>query len=200
VAVRNFVGAALGGVNDYHGRAARAAERFAIIAVAGELAAEFGLVGWARGQSTEDGLALFREWLETRGGAAPAEVWQIIVQVRRFLEAHGDSRFDDLEPPPKNVFTGQETERKPVINRAGFRKGEGDSRRWLVLPEVWRPEICAGFDFREVGRVLSDLGMLEGDAGGKHSQKLRLPGAQKTQRFYVLTPAVFEGWGEEEAE
>ena len=84
--VAAFVENALAGVADWHGQAARAAERFGLIAVAGELAVEFGLVDWGEGQSTKDGLELFRAWLETRGGAAPTEVRQIIAQVRRFLE------------------------------------------------------------------------------------------------------------------
>ena len=39
--------------------------------------------------------------------------------------------------------------------------------------------------------------MLETSEGGKQAQNIRLPGSQTTQRFYVLTLAVFEGWGEE---
>jgi uncharacterized protein (DUF927 family) len=194
--VANFVEKALAGVADWHGQAARAAERFGLIATAGELAVEFSLVGWDEGRSTKDGLELFRAWLEARGGAAPTEVRQIIAQVRRFLEAHGDSRCDDLDPPRPSPFSGHEPERKPVVNRAGYRRGDGDDRRWLVLPEVWRHEVCAGFDPRDVARILVGLMMLECVAADRHTQSLRLPGAQKTQRFYVLTPAVFEGWGE----
>jgi uncharacterized protein (DUF927 family) len=183
-----FVSEALKGVSDDQGQAARPAERFGLVAAAGELAVEFGLVGWPKSKSIEDEAALFLEWLDGRGGTGPAEIKQMIAQVRRFLESHGDSRFDDI--------TTTDPDRRPVINRAGYRRGVGDDRRWLVLPEVWRAEICDGFDPREVAKILNRSGMLEKGGDGKHSQVVRLPGAQTPQRFYVLTPAVFEGWGD----
>ena len=194
--VADFVDDALGSINTDHGQAARAAERFGLIAAAGRLAAEFGVVSWPSELPAEDAMALFKAWLATRGGAQPAEIKQMIEQVRRFIEAHGDARFDDLDPPPNNPFTGQQYERRPVINRAGFRRSEGDERRWLVLPQVWRDEICAGFDPREVAKVLAARGMLAPGEGGKHSQNIRISGAQATQRFYVLTPVIFEGWSQ----
>jgi putative DNA primase/helicase len=194
--VASFVDAALQGIEDVHGQAARAAERFGLVAVAGALAIEFGLLDWADKAPQEDALALFTAWLETRGGADAAEVRQIIAQVRKFLEMHGDSRFDDLNPPKKSLFTGAEQERRPVINRAGYRFGEGDARRWYVLPQVWRDEVLAGFDSREAARVLHKLGMLEKGEDHNYTRNVRLPETSTTQRFYVLTPKVFEGWGE----
>jgi uncharacterized protein (DUF927 family) len=192
-----FVADALAGVTDNHGQAVRVAERFGLIAAAGRLAAEFGLVAWSKDQPAKDALALFKAWLAARGGAAPVELRQMIEQVRHFLEAHGDARFDDLDPLPINPVTLLKIERRPVINRAGYRRGEGDNRRWLVLPQVWSQEICAGFDPRDVAKVLIDRGMMEPGEDGKHSQNVRLPNSEKTQRFYVLTPAIFEGWGDE---
>jgi uncharacterized protein (DUF927 family) len=184
--VADFVDDALGSINTDHGQAARAAERFGLIAAAGRLAAEFGLVSWRSDLPGEDALELFKAWLATRGGAQPAEIKQMIEQVRRFIEAHGDARFDLIEPP--------DPDRKPVNNRAGWRRGEGDERRWLVPPQIWRDEICAGFDPREVAKALIDLGMMEPGDGVHQSQKLRLPKSQTTQRLYVITPAIFEGW------
>ena len=178
--VAAFVAGALEGISDFHGQAARVAERFGLIAAAGRLASEFGLVVWPKDQPVKDALELFKVWLAMRGGAQPAEIKQMIEQVRRFMEAHGDARFDDLDPLKPNPFTGQEIERRPVINRAGFRRGEGDDRRWLVLPQVWRDEICAGFDSREVAKVLIDLGMLEPGEGNHQAQNIRLPSAQTT--------------------
>ena len=68
----------------------------------------------------------------------------MIGHVQRFWELHGESRFDSLDDPPKNAFTGQEIKEKPSAQRAGYREGEGDDRRWYVFPQVWRDEICAG--------------------------------------------------------
>jgi uncharacterized protein (DUF927 family) len=195
--VTDFVVAALAGHKDYHGQAARAAERFALVAVAGELAIKFDIVPWKEGRPTEDAAALFKAWLEERGGAIPYEVRQIVTQVRHFIEANGDARFDDLDPPPTSL-TGVALERRPVVNRAGWRKGEGDARLWYVLPEVWRREVCAGFNYVEAARVLSGLGALAKAGDGRPTQSVRLPSMQKTQRVYVLTPAIFEQGDQEE--
>ena len=81
-----------------------------------------------------------------------------------------------------------------MVNRAGFRRGHGEARRWLIPPEVWRNEICAGLNPRETAKTLADLHMLETDGEGKFSRSETVNG--KKQRFYVLTPAIFEGWDE----
>jgi uncharacterized protein (DUF927 family) len=194
--VAGFVEDALKGVKDYHGQAARAAERFGLIAAAGESAIEFGIAPWVKGRPTEDARDLFQAWLEERGGAMPYETRQIVAQVRHFIEAHGDARFDDLDPPSANPFTGVEIERRPVVNRAGWRRGKDEDRRWYVPPEVFRREICAGLNAAEAARVLAGLGALERGGDDRLTQSLRLPG-MKTQRLYVITPTIFDGWGEE---
>jgi putative DNA primase/helicase len=122
----------------------------------------------------------------------PYETRQIVAQVRHFIEAHGDARFDDLDPPPKNPFTGVEIERRPVVNRAGWRRGKDESRPWYVPPEVFRREICNGFNPTEAARVLAALGALEKGSDGRPTQIVRLPD-MRPQRLYVLTPAIFEG-------
>jgi hypothetical protein len=188
----DFVEKALAGVSGDLGQAKRVAERFGLVAAAGELAVEFGLVAWPKGASMGDAEALFRRWLDARGGTGPAEIKLMIAQIRRFLELHGDARFDDADPPPKNAIGGEEFERRPVSNRAGYRMGEGGNRRWYILPEVWRQEICTGLDHTEVARVLCELSMLEKGEGRNYAKKARIPGPGP-QRFYVLTPAIFEG-------
>ena len=191
--VAEFVAVALAGVTRDHGQAARVAERFGLIAAAAKLATEFGIVSWPDGQVDKDAHELFQDWLIARGGVAPAEIAQMIAQVRGFVEAHGDARFDDLDPPPTSDL-GRVTERRPVSNRAGFRRGEGAARRWLVLPEAWRSEICVGFDPSKVAKTLAAHGMLEPDSGGKMSRPETIEG--KKMRVYVLKPSIFEGWDE----
>ena len=192
--VAAFVDIALANEKDYHGQAGRAAERFGLVAAAGELAVELELLPWSA-DPTADALTLFTDWLEARGGAVPAEVRQIIAKVRYFLEAHGGSRFEDLDRPPTNPVTLLPSDPR-VSNRAGYRRGKGAKQRWLILPQVWREEVCQGFDPTEVAKILHSFSMLEPGEDGKQSRKCRLPNGQGTQRFYVLTPSIFEGWEE----
>ena len=181
-----FVQSALKDVKDRHGQAARVAQRFGLVCAAGELGVQLGILPWEQSDPLNDATELFKTWLEERGGAAPYEARQAIAQVRQFIEMHGDSRFDDITTP--------DLDRKPVVNRAGFRRGHGEARRWLIPPEVWRNEICAGLNPPETAKTLAGAHMLETDGEGKFSRSETVNG--KKQRFYVLTPAIFEGWDE----
>jgi uncharacterized protein (DUF927 family) len=68
-----------------------------------------------------------------------------IAQVRQFIERHGEARFAPW---------GGEDGDRPTINRAGFRKPDGNGGvEYYVLPEVWRSEVCAGFDPGTLGEL-----------------------------------------------
>jgi uncharacterized protein (DUF927 family) len=182
-----FVQSALGDVKDRHGQAARVAQRFGLVCAAGELGVQFGILPWEQSDPLDDATELLKIWLDERGGGStPYEARQAIAQVRHFIEAHGDSRFDDITTP--------DPDRKPVTNRAGFRRDHGEARRWLIPPEVWRNEVCAGLNAREVAKTLAGLRMLEPDGEGKFSRSETIGG--RKQRVYVLKPAIFEGWDE----
>jgi hypothetical protein len=62
--------------------------------------------------------------------------------LRLFIEQHGESRFEALDDP----------DARPVNNRAGWRKGSGPDREWMIPPEVWKSEICNGLDSTMVAR------------------------------------------------
>ena len=69
----------------------RAAERFALIGFAGELAREVGVVAWEQGHALNAAAQAFRQWLDARGGSQSAEEKKAIEQVRRIIEAYGKS-------------------------------------------------------------------------------------------------------------
>jgi uncharacterized protein (DUF927 family) len=160
----------------------RAARRFGLVGAAGELAISLGVVPWDKGSSIEAAKRCFESWIATRGGVGSAEVRTAIEQVRTFITAHGDSRFELLDGDVGRVVT----------NRVGWRRGEGEGQEWLVPPETWRSEICAGLDPVFVARTLSERGMLKRDAEGKNSCAERIHGRKKA-RFYVITAKLFDG-------
>jgi putative DNA primase/helicase len=163
------------------GQVVRVAQRLGIIGAAGELATRFGLTPWNIDESFAAAAWALEQWIEMRGGTEPAEVRQGIAQVRHFIEVHGDSRFDSLDEPH---------DLRPVHNRAGWRKGAGEYRRWLIPPEVWRIEVCAGLDSKSVARELAKHGMLErGNDGNLKVEKI----AGTSKRVYVVTPGIFDG-------
>jgi uncharacterized protein (DUF927 family) len=172
---------------DAAGQVRRVAQRFAMIAAAGELATEWGFTGWPAGEAEAAALACFRAWIGARGTAGSAEPAAMLGKVRQFLEAHGESRFATWDAP----------EGRATINRAGFRKptADGAGFEYFVLAEAFRAEVCAGFDHRAVARVLVEAGALMTDSDGGTTRKERLPGMGNARCFRIL-PAI---WGADHA-
>lgn len=167
---------------DADGQVRRVAHRFALIAAAGELATAYRLTGWQTGEAEQAARTCFNAWLAGRGTAGAAEPAAMLSQVRAFLEAHGDSRFTRWDASGDGART---------INRAGFRKQGDDGPTFYIDREVFRREVCAGFNHAAVARVLIDLGALE-TGSGEATRKERLPDG-RPMRVYRIGPAL---WGE----
>jgi putative DNA primase/helicase len=194
---------------DASGQVERVGARFALVGAAGELATEAGLTGWPKGESERAAHACFNAWLAARGGIGNGEVSAMLRQVRDFLGRHGDGRFawwhranDDHSPK--------------TLNRAGFRRlvsADGvplrndpanlpewgpraptppDSQtEYFVLNEVFKAELCQGFDPQAVAAVLLQHGCLLPDKGRAYDCKPRLPSMGLT-RCYRIPAAIFE--------
>lgn len=159
------------------GQVERVAQRFALAAVAGELATRYKLTGWLEGEATQAALKCFSAWLEGNGGNGNREERTILSQVRAFFGAHGASRFEDLK-----ALNDQR-----IPNRVGYyRNGEDGEREFLVLREAFHREVCQGFDEKTVKQVLLKAGLLLPGKDGKPTQVLRLPGLSSTSRVYVI--------------
>ena len=160
----------------------RVAKRFALVAIAGEIASHYGLTGWQGGESTKAAKACFVSWLESFGGTGNREERAMLEQVLAFFGAHGSSRFEDVNT----------THEQRIVNRAGFHKvAEDGSRTYYVLPEAFKREVCQGFDVKTVTAALRKAGWLAPGEGSRATQKPRLPGLGPT-RCYVLTGRMWE--------
>jgi len=160
------------------GQVKRVADRFAFIGAAGELAIKFKIVPWGTGSAVSAAVTLFQVWLDTRGGTEPTEVRNMISQVRGLIERFGSSRFDSVLADP---------ERRPAFDRLGWHRGTGEDSEWLIPPETWRTQFCAGYDPTTVARILCDRGMLK-RAENQFSCSEWIDG--KTNRVYVLTARI----------
>jgi putative DNA primase/helicase len=168
------------------GQVARGARRFALVAAAGELAIRLGVLPWLMGDARAAAEIAFEQWLNGRGGTGSAEDREAITKVRAFLEMHGSSRFEAMEP----VDTEPRT-----FNRVGFwREGEA-GREFLVTSEAWRAEVCAGMDANRVAKVLATHGLLKKDTAGRNSITVTLPGLGKA-RCYVISSHIFDAVAE----
>lgn len=168
---------------DSAGQVRRVADRFALIAAAGELATVLGLTGWATGEAEHAAVVCFRAWLQARGTPGNAEPVAMLAQVRAFLEANGEARFTRWDASGDAPRT---------VNRAGYRRDGEHGPIYYIEREAFRKEICKGFDPEAVKKVLLEVGALRSDSKGKRTRKERLPDGRST-RVYVVTPAL---WGD----
>lgn len=172
------------------GQVSRVAARFGLVAAGGEMASACGVLPWPAGEATRAAGRCFADWLAGRGGTAPAEDTAAIAAVRRFVELHGSSRFEAMgDLAPRNGFGDAIEQRVP--NRAGFRRrAAGGGIEYVVLPEVWRSEVCAGLDATAVAKALLARGLLTPGSGGKLQNFQRLPGFSNPVRCYVVAPTI----------
>ncbi|NHV27690.1 DUF927 domain-containing protein [Burkholderia sp. D-99] len=166
---------------DSSGQAHRVCQRFALIGLAGEYATAAGITGWNEGDALGAAADCFAVWLDGRGGAGNQEQDTILSHVKAFFEAHEESRFSDLN----------DISDRPTINRAGFRRVTESGTEYFVLPEIFKREICSGFEPKAAARALVDAGWIRSAPDGKFQRSERLPG-KGTIRVYVFTPALWE--------
>ena len=164
------------------GQVRRVAQRFALIAAAGELATQKGLTGWPVEEAEQAARACFRDWLAARGTKGNAEPVNMLAAVRAFLEQHGESRFTPWDADDKTPRT---------VNRAGFRRDTQDGPVYYIEGEAFAREITKGFSAPAVARLLIEHGCMKADADGKSSRSERLPDGRKT-RVHVITPKLWE--------
>lgn len=130
------------------GQDKRASARFALLALAGELATEYGITGWPEGMATEAVSTGFKAWKSMRGRGND-EKRKIIEQLLGFIEKHGDSRFSNAD----------EDVNSKTINRAGWWRDEEGERIYLFNKDGLR-EALTGFDFRRALDSLQEAGAL----------------------------------------
>jgi putative DNA primase/helicase len=124
------------------GQEKRTAARFGLLALAGELATEYGITGWPVGAATTAMAEGFKAWQASRG-SGNNERQQILEQVSGFIERHGDSRFSN----------GDSTDESQIYNRAGWWKDSSEGRIYLFSAAGLR-EALKGFDYKRALDVL----------------------------------------------
>lgn len=205
--------------DDAGGQANRAALRFALIAAAGEIATAWGITGWASGEAIKAADICFKAWLTQRGGSGNAEERAMLAQVQRFFELHSESRFSDWERPasdtsqhaPKTLqkagyrkhFDAKDADGQPIYTGENYSSGDEKKARdteYFVYAETFRSEICAGYDYKVIQKLLDKHGaLLRPNSGKAYTRSERLP-AEGTQNIYKLNSKVFGLLAENDAE
>jgi uncharacterized protein (DUF927 family) len=168
------------------GQVERVGRRFGLVAMAGEIATRYGLTGWTEHEAEKAAGKCFASWL-AHFGAGNREEWALLEQVRGFIEREGASRFQRL---------GNDAQQ--VRDRAGFvRDAEDGATEYLVLPETFRREVCAGFPTEWAVKVLQQHGWLGEGNEGRDTLRLKKAPGMKSPRVYLLTAKMWDEGGEE---
>ena len=188
--------------------------RFGLVATAGELATEWGVLPWAEGQATQATATCFKAWLDARGSITSGEELFAFAQVQKFFEAHGMSRFAEMQKQPQKHASTYPWQRNlphqlntkaedaeehdqllenRIINRCGFRRYDAEADRWdyFVLPQSWREEVCKGIDPEITAKMLADRGHLLPGEGKNLARKEFIP-EHGRKRVYVVLGSVLD--------
>ncbi|MEB0112783.1 DUF927 domain-containing protein [Variovorax sp. RTB1] len=163
------------------GQEKRAAARFALLALAGELATEYGITGWSSGEATAAAAQAFASWRALRGPVlGNLERDQVLTKVSGFIERHGDSRFSGVDSAHDVT----------VRDRAGWWEDSDAGRVYLFTADGMR-EALKGFDFARGLDVLQEVGALpQPGASAERSRMRRI--CERPVRVYAIDVARLE--------
>ncbi|WP_197469188.1 hypothetical protein, partial [Oleiphilus sp. HI0125] len=155
------------------GQEQRAAERFAIVATALELAAKYELLPLKMGEPTATMIELFNHWRQHRQNKN-AETSAIIEQIADFISRNGDTMFSNIDDSSHDY---------PIRDRAGWWRDENGQRIWIFTSEgLKRAANCTNIN--RIIKALNDTNLIAVHDIGKSSKATTIQGS--TKRLYHI--------------
>ncbi|ECE0886312.1 DUF927 domain-containing protein [Salmonella enterica] len=164
----------------------RIVDRFALLAVAGELASEVGITGWGKGEGYRAAESCLASWLADRGHSSNQEERDALERVRQFVTANQFTRFADWND-----------EKSRPASMVGYRRtirGNDSTRTepettFYMLSSGWK-EMCGNYDPVKVARLCRAAGWLIVDPDSTRNQTaVRLPEIG-LKKVFVLSSEV----------
>lgn len=152
------------------GQEGRAAERFAILALAAETAIQLQVLPVPQGEPTKAMIELYRAWCGQRG-EGQSEAIKIISAVSDFLDRNGDAMFSAV------------SDAAIIRDRAGWWRDTEDGRVWMFTGEGLRRAV-PGYETGRVLDALDDAGRIADRDYGKRSKATRI--GSGTKRLYHI--------------
>lgn len=162
--------------------------RFGLIAAAGDLARQAGILPWEDGEAQRAAAVCFRAWLVDRGSADAGEDRDGFLAVQTFVAAHGDSRFTNLS----------DGDDRTIHNRAGWRrlepyasKDDPAGWRYMFTPAAWA-EVTKGQGQRVAAALAKrNPPLLVRGEGSNLARKEPIPEFGHP-RLYVVSGAILD--------
>ncbi len=172
------------------GQVRRVAGRFALVAVAGELAREVGVLPWAQGEAVKGAHICFQAWLKRRGHMGASERERGLQAVVDYLNRFGLSRFAEWSAtdskPNDMAGVRKRALGEPTESKFGTR-AEQEGWDFYFSTSGWK-EACRGFDSQAVARDAMEDGLIEPGPQGRPYRKERTPHRQG--QWYVIRAAA----------
>jgi putative DNA primase/helicase len=182
------------------GQVQRVGRRFALVAVAGELATEAGLTGWPVGTATDAARRCLNAWIAARpGGLGLSEENQMLRQMRQWFATYGEMNFkrwgvtdSDHAPATPMMYGWRRAIYADERNEAGDLVRVEVGRVWYVLADQFRAVTCKGQNHRACLDVLKGLDLLELEPSGRALHRARPPGESRTGAdVYRVKSSIF---------
>ncbi|MCA6346850.1 DUF927 domain-containing protein [Phenylobacterium sp.] len=169
------------------GQVGRAADRFAQVAAAGELAAGLGLLPWPKGEANRAVQWVFERWADGFGREHTAEERKVFQALRGKLERHA-TRFAGRDE------VTEEEKRQASLEQWGWRDaGTAAGDCFIVNTSAWSSEIFNGVATAQTAaKALHKVGFLVPDDSPEGLTKRRLQRKYRKQRAYWVKAEFLE--------
>ncbi|MBB2164683.1 DUF927 domain-containing protein [Gluconacetobacter sp. 1b LMG 1731] len=183
------------------GQVSRVADRFALVAAAGELAIWLGVLPWEPGAAADGVGRVYLDWLRERGGEGSREEINLIKALREFLMRHGFRRFESLRRTETALGGGSEGTAddyvSPVVDCIGYRDQVGTNNETVfydfIIPAInWdnfiRDELkVTAISGADAAKAIRDAGFMKIGAGKGLTMKRTLPGKGRQVGCYMIS-------------
>jgi len=183
---------ALEGLSSSDGQAHRGAARFALVAVAGEMARVILDLPWAEGEAEQAVTVCFQAWRGTRGGEGPGEYLAAIEALRAITESHDESRFRNLAPMASTDLASP-VQHGAIRDLLGYRFLHDGELVWGFTATGWKEVVGGVGQPSMIAKLLAERGMLVTGADKSHRLSKRIDG--RSQNLFAVKASALENWG-----
>ncbi|MEG9526001.1 MAG: DUF927 domain-containing protein, partial [Hyphomicrobiales bacterium] len=173
----------LADVPEPDGQSHRAAERFALIATAGEMARVALALPWDEGEVVRAAKVCFAAWRGTRGGDGPGEFLAAREAIRSAVERHGEARFRNLDLPEPSAT--------PIRDLLGYRLRRDDSLVYAFTATGWSEVLSGAADPVSSVAMLFERGFLVCGRDRTHRLFLKVDG-RSVPTYAIRASALFD--------
>jgi len=164
------------------GQVKRVCDNFGLIASAGELAIQYGVLPWPKGTAQAAAVHCFQKWVKQRGGVGNMEVEYALERIKTFFQKYRDTRFRVIDTAG-HVVT--------AYNPAGYAWDERGERYYLIEPSVFHEEIRKGVSQHMLLAELLKRGWLALNSRGRRMETKTVRGRGNV-RGYIFIPRKWE--------